>query len=190
MSSAVRSGGRAVLPGGLAVVWSVADGRRGRRWRESAGRDGTVSRSLLLEVSPAGRPTRLELTTAAGLLTLHPDTEGRELHGNVVTAAGIRHLRFDWSAAHELFVVASPAAAAVALRHLADSVTVGEGVAVGVIWIDDALVPRPGAWQVTRTAGDRWHLRDLEGTEERLAMVDPDGLPILPRAERWPLEQD
>ena len=190
MSVGIRAGGRAILPDGLTVVWSVADGRRGRRWRESAGRDGTLSRSVLLEVSPAGRPTRLELTSAAGMLTLHPDPDGRELHGNVVTAAGIRHLRFDWSAAHELLVVGSPAAAAVALRHLADSVAVGEGVAVSVIWIDDVLVPRPGAWQVTRAAADSWQLRDLEGTDERLARVHPDGLPILPGAERWPLEQD
>ena len=91
----VRRGGRAVLPTGELIVWSIADGRRGRRWREVASVAGTMVRGVLLESDPMGRLARLEVTTAAGLLTLHPDANNTILHGNVVTPAGVRHLRFD-----------------------------------------------------------------------------------------------
>jgi hypothetical protein len=179
-----------VLPNGAVIVWSLAEGVRGRRWREAVSQDGTLSRSVLLEVSPAGRPTRLELASPAGLLTLHPNAGGSELHGNVVTPTGIRHLAFDWSSEHDLFVVGSPAAAAVAVRRFADILAVGEAQPVPVVWVDDALEPRPGAWQVTRTAPDGWLLRDLDGTEERVMTVDAGGIPVLPDAASWPLELD
>jgi hypothetical protein len=188
VSGPLKAGGRAVTPDGRTIVWSVAEGPRGRRWREAISEGGSLRRSLLLEVSPAGAPTRLELTTEAGLLTLHPDVDGRELHGNVVMANGVRHLQFDWSFEHELFVVDSPAAAAVALRRFADILAVGEARPVPVVWIDDALEPRPGAWQVTRTGPDAWTLGDLDGPGMRAVRVDEDGIPILPGAERWPLE--
>ena len=93
MSAPLRSGGRATLPNGATIVWSVAEGSRGRRWRESVTDEGGLVRSLLLEVTGGGRPARLELTSAAGLLTLHPATDQAEIHGNVVTPTGIRHLR-------------------------------------------------------------------------------------------------
>jgi hypothetical protein len=190
VSEGVRSGGRAVLANGTILVWSLAEGRRGRRWRESLTNDRALRRSMLLEVTPAGRPTRLEVASAAGLLTLHPDADGRELHGNVVTSTGIRHLRFEWGFEHDLFVVGSPTAAAVTLRRLADLLAVGEARAVPVVWVDDALEPRPGAWQVTRTAPDGWHLRDLDGTEVRILTVDTDGIAVLPGSASWPLELD
>lgn len=188
MSDPVKFGGRAAAPDGGAIVWSVAEGPRGRRWREAMVQGGSLRRSLLLEVSPAGAPTRLELTTEAGLLTLHPDIDGRELHGNVVTTSGVRHLRFDWSFEHELFVVASPTSAAAALRRFADILAVGETRPVPVVWIDDALEPRPDVWQVTRISPEAWDLRDLDGTETGAVRIDEDGIPILPGAERWPLE--
>jgi hypothetical protein len=190
VSAPLRSGGRATLPTGATVVWSLATGLRGRRWREAVTVDGGLVRSVLLEASPAGRATRLEVATPAGLLTLHPATDGRELHGNVVTEDGIRHLRFDWSAEHELFVVGSPAAAAVALRRFADLLAVGESQPVAVVRIDDALEPRPATWQVTRTSATDWHLRDLGSTEERTTRLDEDGIPTLPDAVTWPLETD
>lgn len=179
-----------MLPDGAVIVWSLADGLRGRRWREAVSQDGGLRRSVLLEASPAGRPMRLELTSPAGILTLHPNVGGSELHGNVVTPTGIRHLAFDWSSEHDLFVVGSPAAAAVAVRRFADILAVGEARPVPVVWVDDALEPRPGAWQVTRTAPDGWHLRDLDGAEERVITVDPGGIPVLRDAASWPLEPD
>ena len=189
MTPAVRFGGRTVLPDASTIVWSVAEGTRGRRWREAVtDAEGGLRRSLLLEVSPAGGPARLEMTTAAGLLTVHPDHDGRLLHGNVVTATGLRHVRLDWSFEHELFVVGSPAAASVALRRFADILAVGETRPVPVVWIDDALEPRAGTWEVRRTGPESWHLRDLDGNEERTTRIDADGIPITAGTQRWPLE--
>lgn len=190
MSAPLRSGGRAALPNGATIVWSVAEGARGRRWREAVTIDGGLVRSLLLEVSIAGRPTRLEMTTAAGLLTLHPDRDERELHGNVVTPTGIRHLAFGWSPEHELDVAGSPAAAAVALGRLATALAVGDSISIAVVSIDDALEPGPATWQVTRGGPPTWQLRNDESGEERTTSLDPDGIPILPDAEAWPLQAD
>lgn len=188
MTGSLRVGGRALLADGETLVWSVAEGSRGRRWREAIIDGAGLRRSLLLEVSLAGVATRLEMTTRAGLLTLHPSDAGRELHGNVVTATGIRHLRFDWSGEHELYVSGSPAAASVVLQRLAGIVGAGEGRQVLVVRVDDILEPRPGAWHATRTATDTWQLRDSAGPEENTVRLDDDGIAVEPDAERWPLE--
>lgn len=134
------------LPTGEVAVWSAADGARGTRWREAIERDKHLVRSLLLEVAPDGTPTRLELTTTAGLLTLHPEPDGSALHGNVVTPSGIRHLAFAWSNAHVLLVEGSPVADAVAAgtRGVGDRA----GEAVDGVRIGDDLVPVPGRWPV------------------------------------------
>jgi hypothetical protein len=180
-----------VLPGGETLVWSVAEGNRGRRWREAMIRvDGSLRRALLLEASPAGRATRLELTTDAGLLTLHPDADSRELHGNVVTPSGIRHLRFDWSPEHELFVAGSPASVSVAVRQLTDVLAIGESQPVPGVVIDDALEPRPGAFEVTRVGAGDWQLRGVDGSDRGMTSLDEDGIPDLPGAAAWPLEED
>ncbi len=75
------------------MTWSVAEGSRGRRWREVvvAGEGSGVRSSLLLELDPDGRFSHLELSTAAGLLTLHPEGDGT-IHGNAVTTAGVTHV--------------------------------------------------------------------------------------------------
>lgn len=190
MSGPLRSGGRAALSNGATVVWSAAEGARGRRWREAVTIDGAFVRSLLLEVSTAGRPARLELTSAAGLLTLHPSSDERELHGNVVTPTGIRHLRFAWSPAHELWVLGSPGVAAAALGRLAGVLAVGQTATVAVLGVDDALDPRPATWQVTRTGPRDWHLRDEQTGEEQVTTLDADGISVLPGAATWPLETD
>ncbi len=124
----VRLGGRVELPSGEVVAWSVADGRRGRRWRESATRDGILAWTALFETSPSGRTERLEMASTAGLLTLHPDRDGFTLHGNVVTPAGIRHLTFPWSDGDALFVGVLSAAAAIALGRLVRTEAIGSTV--------------------------------------------------------------
>ncbi len=108
----LRRAGRLAGGGGETVLWSVAEGRRGRRWR-SLRRDaeGAVLTDLLLEVDPAGRWTRLELATALGILTLHPEPDGRSVHGNVVTDRGVVPLAFPWSADHRLLLPEEPIAA-------------------------------------------------------------------------------
>lgn len=184
----VRRGGHARTPLGDVVTWSQAEGERGTRWRESIERDGQLLRSLLLEVSTAGRPLRLELTTRAGLLTLHPEPDESAMHGNVVAADGVRHLAFPWSPEHELLVLVSPASAAIAVRRLERRVIVGAVRVVEMLRIDDELEPRPVRWRVERIASHGWHLRDTESDEERRLTVEDDGRPALMDEVSWPLE--
>ena len=181
----LRLGGRATLPGGELVVWSVADGRRGRRWREVTTRDGAPVRSALFETDASGRVVRLEMATAAGLLTLHPDAGDGVLHGNVVTPDGIRHLTLREVG---LFVVGSPAAAAIAMTTLSRELAVGETRRVEVIRIDDRLDPGEGSWDVTRLELGVWRLVNPDDGETRQVRIDANGLAILPGSERWPLE--
>jgi hypothetical protein len=138
----IRRGGVATTAAGERVVWTIADGRRGRRWRESVTRDGVLVRTVLFELDPSGRVTRLEVGTADGLLTLHPDDDGRTLHGNVVAPDGVRHLRFDWGPEHGLLVEGSPAAATIAAG----------GGATRVLRIGDDLDPRIGPLTATAAA--------------------------------------
>jgi hypothetical protein len=184
----VRRGGHARTPLGDLVTWTQAEGERGTRWREAIERDGHLLRSLLLEVSTAGRPTRLEMATRAGLLTLHPEPDESAMHGNVVAADGIRHLAFPWSSGHELLVLSSPASATIAIRRLIERVIVGASVVVDMLRVDDELDPRPVRWRVERIAAHSWHLRDTESDEERHLTVEGDGRPALADEVSWPLE--
>jgi hypothetical protein len=187
MTVPLRVGGRATLTDGVGISWSLAEGPRGRRWRESLDRGGELVRSLLLETAPSGRPTRLELTTASGLLTLHPAENELELHGNVVTPGGIRHLRFDWGSGHELLVPGSRACTSVTLGRLAHILGPGEARTVAMLRIDDDLEPRPVAQEVRRIGPTAWAVR-ADDDEERSIIVGADGLVELQDAEQWPLE--
>lgn len=108
MASLQRDGGRLDLPGGRQVVWSVAEGARGRRWRWVM-TDPRGTLAVLLETDPAGRPERLEVASQAGLLVLHPESDGTEAHGNVVGPDGVRPLAFGWGPSHGFDVVDLPA---------------------------------------------------------------------------------
>jgi hypothetical protein len=184
----VRRGGHARTSLGDLVTWSQAEGERGTRWREAIERDGELLRSLLLEVSTADRPTRLEMTTRAGLLTLHPEPDESAMHGNVVAAGGVRHLAFPWSLEHEFLILSSPASATITVRRLAQRVIVGARVVVAMLRIDDELDPRPVRWSVERIGTHGWHLRDTEGDEDRRLTVEDDGRPALVDEVSWPLE--
>jgi hypothetical protein len=185
----VRRGGWATLPDGGRIAWSVADGHRGRRWRGATTRDGVLTASLLLEVGGDGRPVRLELAGFAGLLTLHPESGG-SLHGNAVTAGGIRHLTFDWSDDHELEIEGNPIPSAVTAARLTSSVRVGEGRSSPVVIVGQDLVVRAGERRFERIgAAGSWRI--VGDGEARLLVVDVDGLPVWPEpADDWPLELD
>lgn len=152
---------------GATVTWSVAEGRRGRRWREAVTRGGAVRHSLLFELDPAGRFAHLELTTPAGLLTLHPEGDGT-IHGNAVTAAGVAHVRgLPWNQDDVILIDGSVVCQVVA-----------------------------GQWQLARGLDDLGVIRvapDLSVTRERttvdLALADSRGLPSLHDSREWPLEE-
>jgi hypothetical protein len=187
----LRLGGTVELPSGELVDWSVADGRRGRRWREATSRDGVLIRTTLFETDRSGRVQRLEMASAAGLLTLHPADDGATLHGNVVTSVGIRHLSFAWDARYALFVDGSPAAAAIALGRLGQTLPTGATERVSTIRIDARLEPRPSSWDVTRGDERSWRLVEVSdggSPEERAVRLDEVGLVDLPGGIRWPLE--
>jgi hypothetical protein len=184
-----RRGGHATDPRGERLVWSLAEGARGTRWRESVSIDGALIRSLLLEVTPAGAVARLEISTVEGMLTLHPEPDASAIHGNVVTPRGIRHLAFEWSPSHELFVAGSPATDAVAFRRLSTTVAIDGAAIVDALAIDDRLQPRVEGWRIERPAADRWRLgpSDRTGTAREVG-VGPDGLPVRVGSESWLLE--
>jgi hypothetical protein len=167
----VRRAGNGTLADGSLVIWTVAEGVRGRRWREVRTLDGSVVSSLLLETDPDGRFSHIELSTAAGLLTLHP--EGDEtLHGNVVTTGGVQHVAgLPWDGEGVVLLEESPLAAAAAAGRR------GSAEAHGVlIRLDLSLEPFADGG-----AGE-----DLT----RAAPLDADGLPRFGVGASWPLELD
>jgi hypothetical protein len=185
----LRRAGTARLADGAILTWSLADGRRGRRWRAVTTLDAVITHALLLEVDLDGRTARLELTTPVGLLTLHPDQDGTNLHGNVVGAQGVRHIALPWSDAHGLSVDGRPIVDAVSAHRLAATCGVGEGVAVEVVAIAPDLSIRSETVRFERVADGTWRISGPAG--ERTLTIDPRGIPTgLADAEEWPLELD
>jgi hypothetical protein len=163
----------------------VAEGARGRRWRTVETTAGRVGRAILLELDRAGRPTRLEVATGAGLLTLHPEPDERSIHGNVVRAGGVDHLALAWSDRHEI-VVGEVGGWAIAAR-------VGRGLAVGAtvevpvleVGLDLGLVERTGV--VQRLDAAAWAIDAGHEGGGSIVRLDADGTP-LDGGETWPLE--
>lgn len=182
-----RRGGRAILPDGGEITWSVADGRRGRRWRTATTRGGVLEASLLLEVGADGRLARLEIATAVGLLTLHPEAGG-SLHGNAVMAGGIRHLSLPWSDEHWLELDGNPVPSAVAAAGLAATVRPGEGRTVPFVVVGHDLAIREARRRFERLDGaGSWRIVGDGGAMP--LEVDRDGIPVWPQgSDDWPLE--
>jgi hypothetical protein len=178
----VRLAGELELADGSLLTWSVADGTRGRRWRGVSVAGGVISHVVLLEVDAAGRPSRLELTTQAGLLTLHPSSDGHEIHGNVVTTTGegVRPLAFAWGPEHELEVAGRPLTTAVGLHRRRDRVSVGSDEAIEVLSIGPGLEVSAAKRRVVRLSETRWRVGAVE------LDIDEVGLPL--GGVRWPLE--
>ncbi len=174
----MRRAGRRRLAADATLIWSLAEGRRGRRWRTVVAAGDTILQALLLELDRDGRPTRLELATAAGMLTLHPEADGSAIHGNVVGQAGVSPLAFAWSPATELEIARAPLGAAVAARRLAGRVPIGGAVEIPVLAIDADLGVSEGRRVLRRLSASGWR---LEGSgDERPASVftlDSDGVP-------------
>ncbi len=191
MTDFLRRAGIGTLADGLQLSWSVADGHRGRRWRAVASSNSVITHALLLEVDVDGRPSRLELTTPAGMLTLHPEEGSGGLHGNVVTAEGVRHLALGWSAEHGLDVEGRPIAAAVTAHRLSGSVAVGEGSAVPVVAVAADLRVTETTHRYRRVGEGEWWVEAVAGDAAPTALrIDARGIPLLGDAREWPLELD
>jgi hypothetical protein len=148
--------------------------------------DGALSGAILLETSPDGALTRLEVTTATGLLTLHPEDGG--LHGNVVHADGVTHLSFPWSDQHVLIVAGTPATAAAAAGVLRSRLGVGEGRSVPGVLVDPTLAVRAVTFRVLRVGPRGWRFVVADTGAETGVTLDLDGLPSLGGGVHWPLE--
>ena len=182
MTERLRRAGRGRDSDGWWVIWSVAEGRRGRRWREVRQEEGIVASSLLLETDQAGRFSHLELSTSAGLLTLHPERDG-SLHGNTVTLDGIAHVRgLAWDPDGLVVIEGSTISTVAAVALQRPALLEGASISRPGVVVKRDLSVELSPIVVTRTSRERWLVGDdpLE--------VDAAGLPVLRDAETWPLE--
>jgi hypothetical protein len=190
--SPTRRAGIGRLADGATVVWSVADGRRGRRWREVVvGPGGGIRSSLLLETDPDGWFSHLELSTVAGLLTLHPEGDGT-IHGNTVTGggpgigAGVWHVAgLPWGRDDALVIDGSALASAAVARSLLARQAEGTVVEWPGIAVDLDLAVHRRSVRVERRDPGHWRI----ATDDPLE-IDGDGVPLLAEARTWPLELD
>jgi hypothetical protein len=182
----LRRGGRGQQPDGALLTWSIAEGARGRRWRATTTVDGILHQALVLETNDGRRATKLEIASNAGLLTLHPEPDERELHGNVVTAGGVRHLRFEWSPRHELLVAGVALVPVATIWRLGGGVGVGEGIDRPAVVVDLDLTCRPAVARLERVDETTWNVH--AGALRLEVRCDPDGVPGLEDAGEWPLE--
>jgi hypothetical protein len=179
----LRRAGHGQLPDGSAVTWSIAEGRRGRRWREvRVGAGGPIS-SLLLETDSDGRFNHLELSTVAGLLTLHPEQDGT-LHGNAVGAEGVRHVvGLPWLREGIVLLDGSAVTIAAAARLLRGSLS-GAATTTPALLIGLDLRLARRQVRVERLPYGTWHFEGHDAIG-----VGADGVPSLRAADDWPLEE-
>ena len=188
MTAWLRRAGRGRMADGSSLLWSVAEGRQGRRWRAAVGRGGALLLDLLLEVRPDGTMSRLEVTTAAGFLTLHPEADLRSAHGNVVGADGVRPLAMPWSADHAFEVVGCPIPTVVALSRLGEVVGAGDRGTLPVLRVSGDLAVEPAVLVVRHVSRERWAIGDP--ARSIIAEIDDAGLPTgLTDDAGWPLEE-
>lgn len=159
--SYLRRAGRGRLADGRLVLWSVAEGSRGRRWRWTVtSGEGTLDHVGLIELDTSGRFVRLELEAAAGMLTFHPADDGLTAHGNVVRADRVDPTTSPWTADAGIRIARDPFASAL----------LETGGRVVVFAADLTLSP-----------GDPMAERGGPDMDER-------GIPQLIDAAEWPLE--
>ena len=181
--SLLRVGGRGSTPGGRSVIWSVAEGSRGRRYREVRRAGEGIAHSLLLETDPSGRFTHLELSTPSGLLTLHPEPDAT-LHGHAIVSDGIEHVTgLPWEPDGLVVLEDSVVCVLAAAALLRPTVGPGSSTASHAVWIPPTLWVEIRPIRVGRAAG-AWQLGS-DGPVE----IDPAGVPRLAGGETWPLDQ-
>jgi hypothetical protein len=185
MAAPFRFGGRGQGADGAAVVWSVAAGSRGRRWREVRNAGHAVASSLLLETDPAGRFAHLELSTPSGLLTLHPEADGT-LHGHAIVSDGVEHVAgLPWDADGIVMLDGSTICRLAAAAALSDAIGAGESRAHLAVVIPATLWLEVKPIRIKRIDAMVWRF----GAEEPFT-VDGRGLPLLRGGEVWSLERE
>jgi hypothetical protein len=185
MGARLRVGGRGQGADGASVVWSVAEGSRGRRWREVRNAGHAVASSLLLETDPAGQFAHLELSTPSGLLTLHPEGDGT-LHGHAIVSDGVEHVAgLAWDADGIVLLDGSTVCRLAAVGGLAETLTSGTSRGQLAVIIPATLWLEVKPIRIERIDATTWRF----GAEDPFA-VDRDGLPVLRGGEIWPLEDD
>lgn len=188
MSGPARRGGRIVDDAGTATTWSVAEGRRGRRWRWTVvDRQGMLVASHTVELDPAGRFSRLESAAATGLLSLHKVSDG-SVHGNRVAERGVDHLHIEAPAPELMLVGGGPIGLAAIAAGLGTKV--GPAATLDIIEVLDDLGVRVAECRVRRLPSGRVEARTDRGT--RSVALDPSGVPLddRPHTTSWPLERD
>jgi hypothetical protein len=186
MSDPTRVAGWGRLADGSVVTWTVAEGRKGRRWREVVARDAVTVHALLLETDPLGRFSHLELARADGLWTFHPEADGT-LHGNHVRPgeAEVHHVvGWPFGSDDAIVVVGSPIGLAAVAWRLRTTIGERDGAELAgvVIGAEGGLLRQP-VIRVGRLSPTGWRIGDW-GTVE----VDEAGLPILAGGVTRPLE--
>jgi hypothetical protein len=180
----IRSGGRGEGADGRSLIWSVSEGRRGRRWREVRNAGAGVASSLLLETDAAGRFSHLELSTPSGLLTLHPEPDGT-LHGHAIVSDGVEHVDgLAWDADGLVLLEGSTVCRAAAAVALEGSLAAGSSRAQLAVVIPPTLWLEVKPVRIERIDPLTWRF----GSEEPF-VVDRAGLPQLHGGEIWPLER-
>lgn len=189
----VRLAGHGIDRLGRAVTWTIADGERGRRWREATagtdladGASGGLAHAVTLETGHAGQWLRLEVAAAAGLLSLHPDRDG-SINGNVVSEGGVRHIAKGVVEPPLVDVRDSLVAETALCRALERQVAAGEGSTVSVVRVLPTLDVEVAQLQVMRTDARTWELTDTDGI--RTVSMGDRGAPVTSDAgAKWPLE--
>jgi len=158
----LRRAGSGRLPDGSLVVWSVAEGSRGRRWRWTVSAGEGLRHAGLVEIDAAGQFARLDLATGDGLLTLHPDASAAMAHGNVVRSDRVDPIEIAWQDGASIAIEGDPFGTAIAGRR-------GRG------WIVEADLRI-------------WSEDDESGVADDVLDVDERGVPRLLDVREWPLE--
>ena len=126
------------------------------------------------------------------MLTLHPDTARRSLHGNAVTPDGVRHLSLPWSDEHGLEIHGRPIATAVTAHRLAASMAVGGGRTIPVVLVTADLTVSEATRRFVRLGESEWRIEGEGGAAgATILAVDERGIPVgLEDGREWPLELD
>ncbi len=190
MITLLRRAGSGRLTDGSRLVWTVAEGSRGRRWRWTHTTDVGLSSVGLLELDEQGGFSRLELGSAVGLLTLHVDHGGGEVNGNVAGPSGMRHLRFPWSPDALVLVDGEPLVAAAMCHRLAGRLDARPTDEHDVLLVEPSYAVRDTLGRFTRESDTRWRIELSQARRFRIA-IDGQGLPTgLGDESDWPLEVD